>query len=202
MKILILVLSQNAYPFSNFMRVQQTTWGNPDTVYYYGCGKGWNGNELSVNCTDDYEMMHWKFKLALDAVDYGEYDLVFRTNSCSYLLLDGLHKAAVELPLTNCYAGYQNGSYISGAGIFFSPDVLDLLSAELTDTPHGAEDVLIGQILTGRVPMINIATRIDAAVEGVQNYDGWHFRFKTSNDLGERMRDVNNMVRLHEELNR
>lgn len=189
------------------MRVSQETWDlnkhdNIDVIYYYGNqnGKGTyfdRGKELQVNCTDDYEMMHWKFKLALDQIDYHKYDLIFRTNSCAYIVKSRLLEVAKTLPLTGCYAGYHNGGYISGAGIFFSPDVLDVLSNELTDTLHGAEDVLIGSILKDKVEMIAENSRTDADLEGFHTYEGYHFRAKTSNNIGDRFRDVNALVRLH-----
>lgn len=197
MRILILVLSYNVEPFSDFMRASLETWDSinvkgVDTYYYHG---------QKLNCSDEYEMMHWKLKLALDNVNYHDYDLIFRTNSCSYIHKKRLLKISKKLPLTNCYAGWQNGTYISGAGIFFSPDVLDLLRNELTDKPHGAEDVLIGQILTGRVPMINEGSRHDARVEGIKGrLKSYHFRFKTSNIHEERYRDVQNMIKLHRRL--
>lgn len=203
MKILILVLSFKEGVFDDFMRTQQSTWDNSihsdiDVVYYHGEPTGFGGRELGVNCSDDYEMMHWKFKLALDKIDYHKYDLIFRTNSCSYILKDTLLKVAETLPLSACYAGYHNGSYISGAGIFFSPDVLDILRKELNDTPHRAEDVLIGEILATKVGMIAENSRIDAGLDGVDNYNSYHFRFKTSNDTKDRHRDINNMLKLHE----
>lgn len=213
MKILILVLSYTKWPFDKFMQLQQISWDTPhndvDVVYYYGGNKGWHGKELSVNCSDAYEMMHWKFKLALDAIDYHEYDFIFRTNSCSYIVKDRLIKEAYNLPRTACYAGWLNGwpdnvgalPYISGAGIFFSPDVLAILQEELTDTPHGAEDVLIGQILLGKVAPTARNLRIDADVEGFCRFDSYHFRAKTSNDVRDRVRDIDSLKRLHRRLN-
>jgi len=208
MKILILVLSYTEWPFDKFMQLQQLTdvpHNDVDVVYYYGGNKGWLGNELSVDCSDKYEMMHWKFKLALDAIDYKEYDFIFRTNSCSYILKDGLIKEAYNLPKTKCYAGWLNGwpdnvgalPYISGAGIFFSPDVLDILRDELTEAEHGAEDVLIGQLLQGRIEPTPVNIRIDAGLNGFERFDSWHFRAKTSNDIRDRTRDIDSLKRLH-----
>ncbi len=210
MKILILVLSYNQPPFSDFMRVGQETWdlekySNIDVRYYYGNENGRGtyfdrGKELQLDCSDAYDMMHWKLKLALDQIDYHQYDLIFRTNSCSYIHKERFLEVCKGLPLTGCYAGYQNGDYISGAGIFFSPDVLSIVHRELTDTPHGAEDVLIGEILRGRVDMINDNSRVDSDVTSLPHYNGYHFRFKTSNDQLGRMNDVENMIKLHEVL--
>lgn len=206
------------------MKVQQETWDKElhpdiDVIYYHGgyhiddytaVGKkikikSKNGNnprnyELSVDCSDAYEMMHWKFKLALDAIDYHQYDTIFRTNSCSYIVKDRILQIADIMPRTGCYAGYHNGTYISGAGIFFTPDVLDSLRNELTDKPHGAEDVLIGSILAGKVNMITENSRIDAGVEGFERFDSYHFRAKTSNDLKDRGRDIEALKKLHEKL--
>lgn len=214
MKILILVLSYTEWPFDAFMKMQQATWDaakhpNIDVRYYYGYTyMGSNESidnsrhgEMCLSCSDDYEMMHWKFKLALDAIDYHKYDLIFRTNSCSYIIKDKLLKIAETLPKTGCYAGYHNGGYISGAGIFFSPDVLDILRNELTDVPHGAEDVLMGHILAGKVEMTAENSRVDAKINGVTDYNtSYHFRFKTSNDLKDRQRDIDNMLKLHQRL--
>lgn len=202
MKILILVLSYKSFPFDKFLETQMGTWDDikhPDIdVLYYHSGRATDNREVITSCTDDYNMMHYKLKLALEQIDYHKYDLIFRTNSCSYIHKERFLEVCKTLPLTNCYAGYQNGDYISGAGIFFSPDVLDIVRDGLTDTPHPAEDVLIGDILRGRVPMINDNSRVDSAISSIPNYDGYHFRFKTSNDQLGRMNDIENMKKLHE----
>lgn len=210
MKVLILILSLNRPPFSDFMRVQQETWDaeqhpDIDVRYYYGSDNGigtyyYNGKELRVVCSDAYEMMHYKFKLACEQLPYRDYDFIFRTNSCSYIVKDRLLELCKTLPKTNCYAGYDNGKYVSGAGIFFTPDVLDKLLPKITNEPHGAEDVLIGSLLN--MPIIAENSRVDADCEGVHSFDGYHFRFKTSNAEKDRYRDIDNMIKLHRELNK
>lgn len=209
MKLLILVLSYNKGVFADFMNTQKATWDsiiNPDVdvMYYYGYSFMETNNpnedhsgEVCLPCPDDYDLMHWKLKLALDVINYHQYDLIFRTNSCSYIVKERILKVAETLPKTNCYAGYHNGGYISGAGIFFSPDVLDILKNELTPEPHGAEDVLIGSILKDRVPMIAENSRVDADINGFHSYEGYHFRAKTSNDLKDRHRDIASLIKLH-----
>lgn len=202
MRILILILSYNQYPFDKFMQASRNTWDatkHPDIdVRYYHSGEHISDQDIITLCSDEYEMMHYKLKLALEQIDYHAYDFVFRTNSCSYIVKEKLIKVCETLPKTNCYAGYHNGGYISGAGIFFSPDVLDKLLPLLTDTPHGAEDVLIGSLLD--MPMTAENSRIDATVDGVQIGDTYHYRFKTSNDNNDRHRDIKHMVELHNEL--
>lgn len=186
------------------MRLSRMTWDKEQhsdiDVLYYHSGQRTDLRDVITNCADSYEMMHWKFKLALDQIDYHNYDFIFRTNSCSYIVKDRLFEVAKTLPLTNCYSGYHNGGYISGAGIFFSPDVLDILRNELTDTPHGAEDVLIGSILEDRVPMTAENSRIDAGLDGFIEFNSYHFRAKTSNDVKDRHRDVNSLLKLHYQL--
>lgn len=214
MKLLILVLSYNdGGVFTDFMRTQQSTWGSInhpdiDVIYYMGDNDsgdndsgliGFN-NELSVNCPDDYDLMHWKFKLALDQINYHNYDYIFRTNSCSYVVKDRILKVCENLPKTKCYAGWNCGTWISGAGIFFSPDVLDILRNELTSEPYGAEDVMYGRMLAGQVDMIDDKSRIDADVEGFHSTTGYHFRAKTSNDINDRWRDIESLKRLHKEI--
>ncbi|MDR3551211.1 MAG: hypothetical protein P4L31_07400 [Candidatus Babeliales bacterium] len=208
MKILILVLSyDDRGVFTTFMKTQMETWDNDehddiDVVYYHGGNEDrWRGwGELELNCSDDYDMMHWKFKLALDAIDYHTYDFIFRTNSCSYIVKERLLKVAETLPKTKCYAGWNCGTWISGAGIFFTPDVLDILVNELIPEPYGAEDVMYGRMLAGRIEMIDDKSRIDADVEGFHSFDGYHFRAKTSNDINDRWRDIESLKRLHKEL--
>lgn len=209
MKLLILVLSYNSGVFREFMDAQFRTWCTlhpytVDVIFYYGdTGKvsqemdGMHNSELQVNYPDDYNLMHWKFKLALDAIDYHKYDLIFRTNSCSYIVKERILKVAETLPKTKCYAGWCNGTWISGAGIFFSPDVLDILKEELTPARHGAEDVLIGEMLAGRIEMIDDKSRTDAEVDGFKSYEGYHFRAKTSNDVNDRHRDVQSLLKCH-----
>jgi len=204
MNLLVLVLSYKSFPFDQFMDVQMTTWDNdlhPDIdVRYYHAGKPTNYKEIIVNCPDDYDMMHWKFKLALDVLPYHMYDLIFRTNSCSYIVKDRILEVAGKLPRTGCYAGWHNHNCVSGAGMFLSPDVLDVLRNELTDTPHGAEDVLINEVLRDRYTVIDDKSRIDADLTGFHRYDGYHFRAKTSNDQIGRMRDIEALKELHKVL--
>lgn len=207
MKILILVLSYTQWPFDEFMKAQQETWGrsdqNIDVVYYYGgdhTSDWWFRGELMLNCSDAYNLMHYKFKLALDAIDYHKYDMIFRTNSCSYIVKHRILEVAKSLPRIGCYSGWLNHDCVSGAGIFMTPDVLDVLRSELTDEPFFAEDVLIYNILKDRYEVIDDKSRIDAQPSGVERTNGYHFRFKTSNDPEQRQRDIDNMRKLHNTL--
>ena len=76
--------------------------------------------------------------------NYINYDFLFRTNLSSFLYLNNMIKYIKKLPEEKCYIGsklvldenseYQkfipnvkNLEYISGAGIFFSPDIIQII---------------------------------------------------------------------------
>jgi hypothetical protein len=108
-KILILVLSYMEPPYDVLLKTQRETWDSVEvegvrTVYYYGGSGGWvaagynstplvtqrsenSGWSLEVqfDCTDAYYYMGQKFKLALQYIEDWDYDIIFRTNSSSYI---------------------------------------------------------------------------------------------------------------------
>lgn len=214
-KILVLVLSYNEPPYSDLMHAQQQTWyrepeSNVETMFYYGSlPKNYPGNMmvfpnggLQFDTTDNYYMMHWKFKLALDAVWDMEWDLIFRTNSSSYVHKDRLKKYCATLPLEKIYGGwtmcdsnFDGGYCVSGAGIFLSRDYADVLRKELKNQPECEEDVLIGRILRphGARPFDD-QSRVEYSPHPGFFTDGYHVRFKTR----DRVRDAQNMITYHE----
>lgn len=222
MRILILVLSYTEPPYDALMKAQQETWDSVhvpdiDTAYYYG---GWNGEtafdmrgpenkEWCFPVSDEYYMMHWKFRQALCAVKlFGnwslggkKYDFIFRTNSSSYVNKEELLKFAETLPKEKCYAGWSLGEKeaVSGAGIWLSPDMVEILRNELPAGENIEEDILIGRILHGKhgIEIQDHKTRYDVGFA----FDSWdipddayHFRFKSTN----RLKDVENMRRVHD----
>lgn len=202
MNILILVLSHTAAPYGELMRMQQQTWDSIDlpgieTVYYYGGDQGWNGKEFSADSSDEYYEMHWKFKLALDAVWDKPWDMIFRTNSSSYVDKDLLKQFAYRLPLQKCYAGWSIGENecVSGAGFFISRDCADILRNELPAGVNIEEDVLAGRLLKPHgIEIINDQSRCDIFSMTDYRPGRYHYRFKTH----ERMQDVENMRLIHE----
>ena len=115
MKIKIMVLSSTLEPYNKLMQAQKDTWDSIEhkdisTVFYYGdqlpdgVSPG-DKRDLPVNCSNDYNMMHWKFKLALNEVLKEDWDYIFKTNSSSYIDKHNLYIKALTLPIKECYCG-------------------------------------------------------------------------------------------------
>lgn len=206
--ILILVLSYNDHAeYSELMKAQQATWDSIEfplmkTVYYHG-GREYAAKQIhswsmqiAYPASDDYFEMHWKFKLCLD--HYRRFpipQLIFRTNSSSYIDKKLLHEFAQTLPKEKVYAGWQSSDFISGAGFFLSPDVQEMLAGELKEGRRYEEDVLIGRTLKRLgIGMIADHSRFDVREFRNPPLDRYHYRFKTE----DRYQDAENMRRLHE----
>lgn len=216
MRILILVLSYTETSiYAGLMQAQQETWDGVsndfiDTVYYHGgsciseLARRTDSIELEVGCPDDYYLMHWKFALALRHIEeeFGTYDFIFRTNSSSYINKERLLKRAETLPKEKCYAGWSLGEKeaVSGAGIWLSPDMVDILREEIPPGEQCEEDILIGRILHKKhgIEIIDDKSRFDVTEENIEYADlsRYHYRFKT----GDRLQDIRNMYRLHQRI--
>jgi len=223
MKILIMVLSYNEPPYSDLMKMQQQTFGSENvdnvyTIYYHGRRiRGGNlhfftrygslhsnWERLEFDCTDAYYYMAEKFQLALKyAFDNLDFDIIFRTNSSSYVNQKRLVEFAYTLPKTRLYGGWElegNAGYnvVSGAGIWLSPDTAKIVMDDINVLREREEDNLIAEILNNhRVKIIDDKSRID-----VPSYfesdaiplTSYHYRFKT----GDRQQDVKNMNKIHQ----
>lgn len=223
MKILILVLSYDNPPYDALMRAQKATWASMKhpgvaTAFYYGGllekdfeGKDFdlaagldNGGiiDIQLKCTDSYYYMADKFQRALEYVIDMRWDLIFRTNSSSYVNIDRLVEFAEKLPKEKCYAGWEivgNDGYniVSGAGIFMSRDVAEILMNEIDPKFEREEDVYIGQLLhEAGIPIIDDKSRLDYPFESDKMDEAYHFRLKT----GDRFADAENMLSLHKQL--
>ncbi len=149
MRVLIMVLSSDLPVYQMLMRGQQYTWDAPETYI----GTEWSENTNVVyytgsmfNVSDAYNMMHWKFKLALDNYQHIDYDFIFRTNSSAYIRKDKIYEFLKDKPTTGYYAGHTGGNYHSGAGMIFSKDLAQLLRDEINSVPNDAEDGVIAGI--------------------------------------------------------
>jgi hypothetical protein len=223
MKLLIMVLSYTNPPYADLMQTQLGTWASildirfTDRIlqlFYHG---GYSGLEpkyyydgtLELPCTDEYYKMAGKFKLALEFVNNNgwEYDLIFRTNSSSYVNKEELLKFAEKLPLEKCYAGWTfvdsedfGGLCVSGAGIWLSRDCAEILMNEIDLEKEIEEDVYIGRILRKHgIEAIDDKSRVD--IDSVRPYDEiplnrFHYRFKGIH--GDRLKDAENMRKIHQ----
>lgn len=226
MKILILVLSYNDGVYAELMKSQQATWDSIDvpgvqTFYYHGglyneggldfLLKFGNGRptweRLQFKCTDEYYYMAAKFKMMLDYIHDEEYDLIFRTNSSSYVNKQRLKEFAETLPKEKLYAGWtmvdsedHGGLVVSGAGIFMSRDVAEILREQIDPTVEREEDIEIGRILRRNgITAIDDKSRIDWPYNLADSalYEAYHIRFKTS----DRQADAINMKIVHQLIN-
>lgn len=226
MRILIMVLSYNTPPYDELMRAQQETWGavgeyDVKTLYYYGGPKEsihhkvvqenhkTVSHEIQFPCADSYYYMAEKFKMALDYVKDWDYEIIFRTNSSSYVNKRQLQRFAATFPKEKLYAGWtivdsedHGGLAVSGAGIFLSRDTAEILRENIDPTFEMEEDIYCGRILRKHgITAIDDRGRFDF-VGGLQNWlvisatHPYHIRFKTDN----RIEDANNMRKVHEHI--
>lgn len=224
MKILVMILSFNETPYKELMWAQQDSFDsiNVDgvrSIYYHG-GQFDNGTiklavkhsnpnssweRVSFQCTDAYYYMAAKFKEALEYVKDWDYDIIFRTNSSSYVHKQRLKNFADTLPTEKLYAGWTftdsedfGGACVSGAGIFLSRDTAEILRNEIDPAVEREEDVEVGRILRRNgIVAIDDKSRVDINADiPYPPTDAYHYRFKT----GDRIQDANNMRLIHEKI--
>lgn len=219
MRILIMVLSFNEPPFDTLMQMQLKTWdsvqvGGVDTVFYHGGEEqdfshtsettiNPNSVIIQFNCTDEYYLMAGKFKYALQACKLDNYDIIFRTNSSSYVNKKELVEFAKKLPKEKLYAGWEiegNAGYnvCSGAGFFLSPDTAKILRDNIDPDFAREEDVYCASILhEAGIKIIDDRSRFDVdPFHDCIPLDRYHYRFKTNN----RITDAHNMVMVHKKI--
>lgn len=210
LKILILVLSFTDEPYLSLMRSQQQTFDSIEvegvrTVYYYGGGKGWvNDKEFSADASDEYYYMTKKCLEALKEV-FKTYrpDVIFRTNSSSYVQKSRLVEFIKTLPKEKLFAGWEiqgDGQFnvISGAGIFMTPDVADLLIEHADPEFCREEDCYISEVLYGQgIKIIDDKSRYDVPITIPDDMplDRYHYRLKSG--PANRLADIGNMRQLH-----
>lgn len=218
MQLLILCGSSQEQPYPQFLEAQQRTWGsvnvqNVQTVFFReGPDDKWIDNIREVCTSGEYFNAHWRHKLAIDAVWDLEWDIIFRPHASSYVDKSALYELCKNLPKKKLYGGWELGaelpeieweghkirqSCISGAGIFYSRDVADILRKNIPPGINIEEDVLAGRILQiNRQPVTFVnKQRVDMA--SMNDYrPSYHYRLK-SND---RIADIQMMYDLHEKI--
>jgi len=173
MKIIILVLGCEDYPYKAIQDGQMNTWDsvqvdNVDTYFYMGNDKHEGETELVVQtivspfkeksvtkhkklfvpCSEDYNMMHWRYKLALDYIWNEDWDFIFRTNTSSYVDKQKLFDFANTMMTEKCYCGVDGGGYASGCGVLISRDVAKIFKDQFDSHPTDSDDCLMGTYAT------------------------------------------------------
>lgn len=217
MRILILVLSCNTPPYDKFMQASKETWDSVDhpniTVRYFHGGNAEGDREFALNCSEDFYMMHWKHKLAIDRALELDWDICFRVNSSSYVDKLRLYEFCRSLPTERLYGGWLLGDTlpyidwqgqnikqhcISGAGIFYSRDIAEMVSGEFRNEPEIEEDVLMGRMLylKGIPVTFDDKSRCDINGSLSRFRETYHYRIKS----GDRQRDIELMYELHKKV--
>jgi hypothetical protein len=181
---------------------QAKTWAGRNllpTIFYFGSKDGKRGieydtkNNVTVfysDCSDEWNLMHLKFKLLLDYIKKEDikFDYIFRSNASSYIDPLELQRFAKQLPKDLCYCGIDGGGFASGAGVFLSPDIIDILRESYNEAPHNAEDVLMGEILSKHgISITPGAKRCDYWYSG---YRAGHYHYRCKSNNEDRNKDV------------
>lgn len=211
-------------PYDSLYKAQCETWDSiPEedvhTLFYHG------GVEDGVKCdlirqhhkststiiqtedTNAYYYMAAKFRTALKYALLSKFDIIFRTNSSSYVNKKRLKEFASTLPKEKLYAGWSmidsnyDGKYcISGAGIFLSRDAAEELCNEIDPTYEKEEDIYCGRILrdSGMVA-IDDKSRYDVPIDVPEDMptDRYHYRCKSG---APREVDAANMRIIHQKI--
>ena len=225
MRVLIMVLHANCPPWDRLAEdgIRGTWWGVDEpgvqSIFYQGGGAetALRGDVLDVGIPEHPHMMGYKNLIAFKyALWHFEFDYVFRVNSSSYVNKGALLRFLADKPRTGYYAGVINGTYISGAGILMSRDVLEKIDANGRSLMHGPppdeppwvpepEDVYLGWLVKslgvefseGRRYNVFEEDRGPALLPVPGLREEYHIRCKNSRNRSE---DVRAMKEVHKNL--
>jgi len=190
-------------------KAQRETWDSVkvpgvSTVYYYGLNGAIyykeDGEKLYCPCSEAYNMMHYRHKLATEYVMDWDWDILFRTNASSYVDKKRLLEFAQSLPLEGCFVSKGSG-IMSGAGFFLSRDLVKIANVGIDTHPTPSEDMYI-------FTMLNRAGYIcgDSGDRVEFNHysdsperECYHYRCKS--DTEDRTKDVKAFHKLFKQLN-
>jgi hypothetical protein len=198
-KVLILVQACDDAPYFDMQEAQQQTWDRMDvpgteTFYYYGNNKHnglhvLDGKKLYCPCSEAYDMMHYRHKLAVEYLFSRDWDFIFRTNASSYVHKEKLLQFAQTLPLTNCFVS-KGEKVMSGCGFFLSRDLVKIANDLIDDHPTPSEDMYIASVLNrAGYDLIEGGDRVDFNHhEEKPERECYHYRCKS--DTEDRTKDI------------
>jgi len=165
--ILVLVQSSNQSPYDAMLEKQKNTWNlisidGVSTIFYYGSldieNNTLNDDVLILKTSDINYNRTFKLKLALDFIWNMKWDYVIRTNSSSYIDKKRLLNKIQALPENKCFFGKTVADCISGIGMIFSRDVVDILRKNIDSSLENNsdhDDVMVAHILKSNgIPII------------------------------------------------
>lgn len=151
-----MVLSSESDDYKRLRQTQRETWASidvPGVRHFFFVGDETRsapeliGDTLYVPCSDGYDRMGYKTKLALDFFADAPETFVFRTNATSYVDKAKLLERAQHLPDTGCYSGISGGvegrsfRHVDGGGIFWSRDCSDKIRSSMkNELEHHVDD--------------------------------------------------------------
>lgn len=188
MKVLIMVLSCMKPPYDRLYKTQLETFesikvDNVETYFYFA---------------DEYELMHVSFRNALIDVWEKDWDIIFRTNSSSYINKRKL-KDFLENKSGTIWIGDENG-YNSGAGFMISRDLAKILMCEIKDDKYPYEDLLIHKILESKGYLCQKGYRCIYDHSSKYFSDTYHIRVKSDFYDIDRQMDIDAMKYIHNKL--
>lgn len=221
MKVLVLVTNSTTYPSNTIVPFLKLTWGKDqrvDTIYYQGGAEkiSFDYPILKLDVPSSYEHVNEKGLKAFEWIlkNY-EFDILFRCTTTSYVNINELLKFIQKVPKSNLFCGLidtyppyevpdnQKIKFVSGAGCFFSRDVLEKLikNKKLYDYSLN-DDVAISKLLTKdlNVP-ITIGKRQDF-YHGLPRkrdvvLENYHFRFNLRDTFYPRFLEVLSLLSIH-----
>lgn len=210
-RILVLVLAARAQPYPLLTRAIEWTWAAATvpgvTVLSYTGGRQLRrrGSRLQLPVPDEYEDIGAKTLAAFEHVlAHDEFDLLFRTNSSSYVDPSNLRAWAVEHGRRDrFYAGvvdvHEGIEFASGSGYFLSRDLVKRVVARRSEWDHAQpDDVALAVLVAGegvapeRAPRVEYRDSREIDTVDTRQY---HFRVKTRSGL--RIDDVEAMLTVH-----
>lgn len=198
-KVLILVQACDDPPYFVMQKAQEETWDSirvpgVSTVYYYGNNNhngeyNLTGKKLYCPCSEAYDVMHYRHRLATEFVMDWDWNIMFRTNASSYVHKQKLFDFAQALPTEKLFI--SKGDYVmSGCGFFLSKDLVKVANMGIDKHPTPSEDMYIATMLNRAgydVGEEGDRVDFDHYKEGPQR-ECYHYRCKS--DTPDRTKDI------------
>jgi hypothetical protein len=221
LKILILVANSNAYPSNLIVPFLKNTWGKDkriDVIYYQG-GENkvtFNNNVLKLNVPSSAENVNEKGLKAFEwIVENKDFDVMFRCTTTTYLNIDKLIEFVEGKEMENLFSGpvdfyppwdvpdNEKITFVSGAGCFFSKDVVKKLIQNKDKYDFTLnDDVAISKLLVNDLGVpITEGFRQDfyygyPFLKDIE-YENYHFRFKLSTNFYPRYLEIITLLSIH-----
>jgi glycosyltransferase involved in cell wall biosynthesis len=209
-RILVAVLGARLSPYPELIRTIERTWAGVEvrgveTVVYSGdSARKRIGRDLILPVPDDAANIGRKtiafFEYALENC---EFDVLFRTNSSSYVDLRNLQDHAGLRPeVRRLYSGFIGTTphpFASGSGYFLGRQLMELVVEHQSAWDHSlADDAALARVLAGLGVEPLPEPRVEyTSVRQVADVDTSQFHFRCRTDSWRRLEDRRIMLAVH-----